>query len=43
VLFVSGYLETVSLLIAGIVFFQWIRDLSTRDAERPDPSAVLHD
>jgi hypothetical protein len=43
VLFVSGYLETVSLLIAGIVFFQWIRDLSTRDAERPDPSAVVRD
>jgi hypothetical protein len=43
VLFVSGYLETVLLLIAGIVFFQWILDLSTRDAERPDPSAVLRD
>jgi hypothetical protein len=43
VLFLSGYLETVLLLIAGIVFCQWIRDLSTRDAGRPDPSAVLRD
>jgi hypothetical protein len=43
VLFVSGYLETVSLLIAGIVFFQWIRDLSMRGARRPDASAVLRD
>ena len=43
VLFVSGYLEMVLLLIAGIVLFQWIRDLSRRDSARPDSSAVLRD
>ena len=43
VLFLSGYVETVLLLIAGIVFFEWIRNLSKRDAERPDPSDVLRD
>jgi hypothetical protein len=43
VLFLSGYLETVLLLIAGIVLCQWIRDLSTRQRARPDPSAILRD
>jgi hypothetical protein len=43
VLFVSGYLETVTLLVAGIVFCQWIRDISTRQPAEPDPSAILRD
>jgi hypothetical protein len=43
VLFVSGYLETVLLLIAGIVFWEWIRDMSARHPARSDPSATLRD
>ena len=43
VLFVSGYLETVLLMIAGIVFWEWIRDRSIRDSARPNSSAVLRD
>ncbi len=43
VLFVSGYLETVLLLIAGIVFWEWIRDLSIPDSARPNASAVFRD
>jgi hypothetical protein len=43
VLFVSGYLETVLLLIAGIVLVQWIRDRSTGQPAEADPSAALRD
>ena len=43
VLFVSGYLETVLLLIAAIVFWEWIRMLSTRHAASSDSSAALRD
>jgi hypothetical protein len=43
VLFVSGYLETVLLLIVGIVFWEWIRDRSARHPARSDPSATLRD
>jgi hypothetical protein len=43
VLFVSGYLETVLLLIAGIVLWQWIREVSTRHPVEPNPSAILRD
>lgn len=39
-LFLSGYLETLLLLIAGIVLFQWIRDVSRRHSAGPDPSAT---
>jgi hypothetical protein len=42
VLFVSGYLETVLLLIAGIVLCQWIRDMTRQPAEA-DPIAILRD
>jgi hypothetical protein len=43
VLFVSGYLETVLLLIAGIVFWEWIRYRPARHPARSDPSATLRD
>ena len=42
-LFLSGYVETVLLLIACIALFQWIRDATTRDSTEPDPSATLGD
>jgi hypothetical protein len=41
-LFVSGYLETVLLLVAGIVLCQWIRDM-TRPPAEADPIAILRD
>ena len=42
-LFLSGYVETVLLLIAGIVFYQWIRDISTGHSAESDASATPGD
>jgi hypothetical protein len=42
-LFLSGYVETVLLLIAGIVFYQWIRSRSTGHYAESDPSATPGD
>jgi putative effector of murein hydrolase LrgA (UPF0299 family) len=43
VLFVSGYLETVLLLIACVVFCQWIREVSRRRFASSDRSAISGD
>jgi hypothetical protein len=42
-LFLSGYLETVLLFIAGIVLWQWVRYRSTRHPLESDPSAIPPD
>ena len=43
VLFLSGYVETVLLLIAGLVFYQWIREVSMQHSAAPGPSATPGD
>jgi hypothetical protein len=43
VLFVSGYVETASLLVAGVVFCQWIGDVSRRHFAKPSRSAIPGD